>query len=466
MNDLINYFNFEEYDNDRILITNDLGSYEFLSRDEFRSFIGKNIDPDSVLYGNLVEGGFIIRSTSEDILRDYASRLRMSKEYLFSGTSLHIFVLTDDCNMNCVYCQARDHKRGNYSRMDADTARKAVEMAVQSPAKYLDFEFQGGEPLLNFEILKLIVEYSKEINIDHVITYSVVTNLTLINDEIIEFLQENDIRVSTSIDGPTTVHDINRPFAGGKGTLDTVKKAVEKLRQKGIAVSAIQTTTRRSLDYPEEIVDEYVNDGFSSVFIRPLTRLGTAASVWNKIGYDADEFVSFYRRCLNRVIEANKSGICFSEGFAGMLLNKLLHGRGVNYMELRSPCGAAVGQVAYYFNGDVYTCDEGRMLAEMGDPSFKLGNVFADSYNDIMGCSVCSAVCTSSVLETIPGCCDCVFQPYCGVCPVIIYSSEKDIYKREPNDYRCRINKGVIRTLFDLLLEEDPETMSILEQWC
>ena len=201
MIELINYFNFEEYSDDKVLITNDLGSYQFLGMDEFRSFIEKKTDPDSELYRRLVDGGFIINDTSEDSLRDYASRMRSAREYLFNGTSLHIFVLTDDCNMNCVYCQARDHHKGGYRKMDTDTARKAVETALQSPAKYLDFEFQGGEPLLNFDVLKLIVEYSKQINSNHVISYSVVTNLTVLDDSIIDYFLENNLSIFVPLSG-------------------------------------------------------------------------------------------------------------------------------------------------------------------------------------------------------------------------------------------------------------------------
>ena len=87
-------------------------------------------------------------------------------------------------------------------------------------------------------------------------------------------------------------------------------------------------------------------------------------------------------------------------------------------MELRSPCGAGIGQIAYYYDGNIYTCDEGRMLAEMGDDSFKLGNVYDNTYDELINCNNCKAACISSVLESLPTCHDCVYSPYCGTCPV------------------------------------------------
>ena len=105
------------------------------------------------------------------------------------------------------------------------------------------------------------------------------------------------------------------------------------------------------------------------------------------------------------------------EGHAATFFSKILHGYPVNYMELRSPCGATLGQMAYYTNGDVFTCDEGRMLYEMGNDAFRLGNVWENTYSQLVHSSTCRAVCLASITESIPGCCDCVYQPYCGVCP-------------------------------------------------
>ena len=131
-------------------------------------------------------------------------------------------------------------------------------------------------------------------------------------------------------------------------------------------------------------------------------------------------------------------------------------------MELRSPCGAGIGQIAYYYDGNIYTCDEGRMLAEMGDDSFRLGTV-DDSYDELMNCNNCKAVCISSVLESLPNCCDCVYQPYCGTCPVVNLALKKDIYNKEPNDYKCKVYKGMLDIIFEALQDEEKE--EILKQW-
>ena len=145
-------------------------------------------------------------------------------------------------------------------------------------------------------------------------------------------------------------------------------------------------------------------------------------------------------------------------------LNKILKQVSVNYMELRSPCGAVTGQIAYYHNGDIFTCDEGRMMYEMGDSSFLIGNVHKSSYDDLINSRVSSTICKASILEGIPSCCDCVYQPYCGICPVINYAIYHDIYPKEFETYKCQINKGILDYLFNLL-KTDHNAEKVMRCW-
>ena len=349
--------------------------------------------------------------------------------------------------------------------MSIETAERAVDMALQSPETVLNFEFQGGEPLLNFDTLKHIVEYSSSHKGHHEIIYSVATNLMLLTDEMLDYFKEHEIRVSTSLDGHVDLHNANRPKLFGHGSHETVVRAIEKVRSHNIPIGAVQTTTRHSLNHATEIIDAYRNLGFNSIFIRPLTKLGTAIPRWDEIGYSAAEFNAFYKECLEYILQLNKNNIPFTEGHAGIFLSKILRGKAQNYMELRSPCGAAIGQVAYYHDGDVYTCDEGRMLAGMGDSAFKLGNVYTHSYNQMMASPVCKTVCASSALECLPECAECVYQPFCGTCPVLNYAHSHNVFKRDASGYRCNIYKGMLDTLFDILYRNDPVEIDILHSW-
>ena len=459
----LNYFNFKEFEG-KYLLTNDLGSHLFVSPDDFKKIIKKDVDLNSELGKKLLQRNMVYDDTNLEYSSRLMHDLRDIKGHVTMSTSLHIFVVTTACNMRCVYCQANNGKTCPSLFMTKEMAEKAVDIALQSPTKYLSFEFQGGEPLLNFNIIKHIVEYTEEHKGYHEIKYNVVTNLTLITDEILDFFVKNDFGISTSVDGPEYLHNANRPFSDGSGTFEQVKAAIYRVREKGLRVGAIQTTTKASLVYPREIVRAYKELGFDSVFLRPLTPLGKATLKWDEIGYTPDEFVEFYKVALDEIIKINQSDGFFKEDHAAILLSRI-DGKFVNYMELRSPCGASIGQLAYYADGDIFTCDEGRMLHEMGDHTFRLGNVFENTYSDIINNGVCKTVCASSILETIPTCCDCVYQPYCGTCPVVNYAKSQDIIEKEPRGYRCKIYSGMLDYLFRLLLNEDTDVIDILKAW-
>lgn len=460
---MFNYFNFKKY-KENFLITNDFGRYDFLTTSEFYALLLEKISEKSKTWKRLNEKYFVYDSNNEDFSCNIAFEMHNSKNYLYKSTSLHIFVVTSACNQKCVYCQAQSENNCTKGFMNKEVAKRAVNIALQSPSEYLDFEFQGGEPLLNFEIIKFIVEYSKSISNKH-INYSIVTNLTLITDEMIDFIKKHNMNVSTSLDGNELVHNSNRSYQNGKGTYKDVLNSIKKLCKKGINVGAIQTTTKVSLLNYKEIVDAYVNLGFHSIFIRPLTPLGYAKEHWDEIGYTPKEFVKFYQNILDYILEKNKSGYSLVEGHARIFLTKILTGFSPDYMELRSPCGATLGQLAYYYDGNIFTCDEARMLYEMGDDSFRVGSVFKSDYNSVVDSKITTLSAKSSVLEAIPSCSECVYQPYCGVCPVINYAINNDIYETAPQEYKCKIYSGMLDSIFDYLYFNDNDSMEIFWRW-
>lgn len=458
-----NYFSFKPF-KDKLLITNDLGKFVFIEPDDLKSILAKNVDLDSALGRSLLESKMIYNEADVAYSANHRYDMREIKGFLGSATALHIFVVTTACNMNCVYCQANNGTNPSHLFMDEQTAERAVDVALQSPEPSLSFEFQGGEPLLNFKIIKHIIEYAEQHKGNHLISYNVVSNLTLLTDEMLSFFVDNKVGVSTSLDGFEALHNQNRPFVNGSGTYATVVKGIHKVREAGIRIGAIETTTRASLSYPKEIIEAYAALGFDSVFIRPLTPLGKALKHWDELGYTPEEFVAFYNKALDAIIEINRTGKYFKEAHASILLSRI-DGQSVNYMELRSPCGAAVGQLAYYADGNIFTCDEGRMMSEMGHNTFLLGNVFTSSYTDLIKNGVCKTVCASSILESVPTCCDCVYQPYCGTCPVVNYAMTNDVIEKQPRGYRCKIYSGILDALFSKFYDDDQTTIDILRSW-
>ena len=143
------------------------------------------------------------------------------------------------------------------------------------------------------------------------------------------------------------------------------------------------TTTQLSLEHPTEIIDEYVRQGFHSIFLRPISPYGFAVKTKRKTGYQVDAFLNFYRTGLAHILEINKKGYDLAEVYTKILLTKILTPYGTGYVDLQSPAGAGINVLVYNYDGDVYATDESRMLAEMGDHTFRLGNVRQHSRKQI-----------------------------------------------------------------------------------
>ena len=118
------------------------------------------------------------------------------------------------------------------------------------------------------------------------------------------------------------------------------------------------------------------------------------------------------------------------------------------FVDLQSPSGAGISGAIYDYNGDVYPADEGRMLARMGDQRFKMGNIFENSYDEIFYGDIIKEIVENSCLETIPGCCDCVYSPYCGADPVRNCLEYKTIIGRNPGSNFCKKNMMIFDYIF------------------
>jgi His-Xaa-Ser system radical SAM maturase HxsB len=455
---------------DEVLLVNEVGEHLFLQRDEFHRLIERRLRPSDPAYLNLKSKNFLASVGGMSVpIELLATKYRTKRNFLEGFTKLHMFVVTLRCDHSCHYCQVSrvSASRSKYD-MTEETAKQAVDLMFRSPSPALKIEFQGGEPLLNFDVIRFIVEYSKERNLEEGrdLEYVVTTNLVPITDEILEFFREHSILVSTSLDGPDFVHNANRPRKGNDSHAITIRHLERVRRVLGHdRVSAVMTTTKLSLQYPLEIVDEYVNQGFDGIFLRPISPYGFAVRTGEALRYETDEFLSFYKKALDYIIEVNRSGVDFVEVYAQILLRKILTPFSPGYVDLQSPAGAGLGAVAYNYDGDIYPSDEARMLAEMGDKSFRLGSVHRDNYEKIFGGEILRSLATGSILEDMPGCTDCAFVPYCGADPVFNYRTQGDIIGHRPTSAFCMKNMALIRHLLELLRSQDSFARQLFAKW-
>lgn len=450
-------FNFKKVNN-KCLLVNLAGDFTFLNENDFKKFINYDLFPPDLenrFYFNNVD-------SLSNVIRSY----QKNKLYLSMNTSLFIIVITNRCNLNCIYCQAgRINSLDKKYDMDYITAKKTIDLILQFPSKSITIEFQGGEPLLNFGIIKFIVDNIKKMNVDKKVNFSIVSNLIEIDQEKVNFILENNISLCTSCDGDSEIQNYNRPFIGGscfdilEENLQLIKNA---LQNKGIGINGILTATKKTLQKPKEVVDEYLRLGLNSIYIRPINPFGLAKKTFKTIGYSPNEFLDFYIKCLDYIVEVNREGKIFIEGMAQIFLKKILGKYGVNHMEYRSPCGAAIGQIAINYDGNIYTCDEGRMMAQSGDDSFKIGNLNFSTFGTLFDNAVTKTMCYASCMEGFPRCNQCTYLPYCGVCPIINYTEEGDIFKN--NAFRCTVNEGIIDHIFSMI-DSNTESKKIFNNW-
>lgn len=461
--------------NGKYLLTNDSGDWIFMNEKDFSDYVEGKISSKHVLYKDLVAKGFIIKK--KDDLADYILRYKKLNSSVFQGPSLFIFVTTLQCNHRCLYCQVTPEKEGakNFD-MTKEIAKRSVDLAFRTPSPFVGIEFQGGEPLLNWPIIQYVIKYAKALNKveKKELKFDLVTNLTLMTEEKLRYLIRENVSISCSFDGPAEVHDKNRIYVGKKSgshkavakNIRMVQKYIAGLRKKGKKVddfNGILTTTKFSLPHAKAIVDEYRSYGFNNLFIRPLSPFGFQRKTLDIIGYSAEDFIKFYIKVLDYIMELNKSGEKFVERNAYFALKKILKNEDPGFYEMRSPCGAGIGQMAFNYDGRVYTCDEGRMAERMGIDNFQLGTVSESEYKEIIDNEVTKTMCLASTLDNHAACADCVYKPYCGICPLANFIEHGTIFPQIPNTDRHKINKALFEYLFSKI--ENPVYREIFESW-
>ena len=463
------FFLWEKLENE-YLLTNDLGRYILMSPDSFDQFNAGILSAKSEEYLHLKENGFLFEGSAEEYVQQWKDYYMSMKSCLLTSTHLFILALTTACNQRCVYCQAGEVDR-SFS-MSQVTCRKAIDIASESPTSIVTIEFQGGEPTLNPEVLRFAIPYAKQVFSmkGKQVNFAIVTNLTAPDPDLFDWLIAEGVSISTSLDGHRELHNFNRPLKNHLSTFDQWEAGLQHCRSLyekhgyECEVGAIQTTTRQSLAYSHEIIETYIAHGYHNLYIRPLTPLGCAAEEWQQVGYTPQEYLHFYTAILDDLFQRCKTGTMVTETTASIYLRRILLQDSVGHTEFRSPCGAAVGQMAVNYDGQIYTCDEGRMLANMGDSTFRLGDV-DNTYEELVTSPAAHATCTASCVETLPLCCSCVYHPFCSVCPVVTYSSEGDLVSHDIHNYHCEISKGILQYLFRRVFDADQEELELLHKW-
>lgn len=467
--DALGFFRFKKLDPDTYLLTNETGEWSFMTPQEFIPFLSGKAE--GVKKEELLQKGFLKSA-------EYQKRAPMAfaKKNLFlaAGPTLHIVVTTLRCNHQCQYCHAAAAPvTATGVDMTTETAEKVLDTIFHSSAHNLTIEFQGGESLMNWDVVRWMVEGGEKRAkaLSKTVTFALVTNLSLMDEEKFAYILDHNVQVSTSLDGDEETHNWNRTFKAGNSYEHVAKWITRfneeyKKRNIPLRVGAIMTTTRKSLSRYKEIVDTYINLGLDGIFLRALNPYGFAAADLKNLGYSNQEFIDFYRKTFDYILEKNRQGIFFRERMAGVYLLKILTPTDPNYLDERSPCGGCIGQVAYGYDGKLYSCDEGRMLGRMGNDDFLATEMKAtgrETYEALVQSDTAKLMVQVSTLDGLPGFNDDVYKPYIGVCPIHSLKTTGTIYPVYAQDERRKLGTAILDYLF--LHLKNPQDRVLLEGW-
>ncbi len=302
---------------------------------------------------------------SEDIYEPYVEEFS-KRETVVKALCLHI---AHDCNLACRYCFAEEGEyHGRRALMSLEVGKKALDFLIQNSGnrKNLEVDFFGGEPLLNWEVVKELVKYGREqeARYEKKFRFTLTTNGVLLNDEVMEFVNREMSNVVLSIDGRKEVNDRMRPFRRGDGSYDLIvpkfQKLAEQRNQTDYYVRG--TFTHHNLDFSEDV--KHLSElGFEQISVEPVVAQPTEDYAFRE--EDLPELLKQYDILAKYILERRKSGKWIN--FFHFMLD--LSGGPCVYKRL-SGCGSGTEYLAVTPWGDLYPCHQ-----FVGNEEFLMGNV-------------------------------------------------------------------------------------------
>ena len=307
------------------------------------------------------EGVLFSKDVYENAILDYKARKTVVK-----ALCLHI---AHDCNLACRYCFAEEGEyHGRRALMSYEVGKKALDFLIANSGsrRNLEVDFFGGEPLMNWQVVKDLVAYGREQEKlhDKKFRFTLTTNGVLLNQEVMDFCNREMGNVVLSIDGRKEVHDFMRPFRGGKGSYDRIlpkfKAFADSRNQENYYVRG--TFTHYNLDFSQDVL-HLADLGFKQVSVEPVVAPEDADYALKP--EDLPKILSEYDKLAAEMVKREKEGRGFT--FFHYMLD--LTGGPCVYKRL-SGCGSGTEYLAVTPWGDLYPCHQ-----FVGNEAFLMGNV-------------------------------------------------------------------------------------------
>ncbi|MBR4419378.1 MAG: thioether cross-link-forming SCIFF peptide maturase [Clostridia bacterium] len=384
----------------------------------------------------------ILELKEQGLLMQEDASIAPPKSEHVKALCLHI---CHDCNLRCKYCFAGtgDYK-GHREFMSEEVALKAIDFLIENSGnrKILEADFFGGEPLMNFEVVKKTVEYAnaKAKELGKKFLFTMTTNGVLLSGETANWLNENMENVVLSLDGRQEIHDEVRKTVNGKGSFEVIiqnfKDFVAKRGDKSYYIRG--TFTNKNLDFAKDVLF-MADSGFKEISLEPVV-----LDANHELAISDDmlpQIKEEYKKLAREYIERKKNG----NGFHFFHFSIDLEG-GPCLAKRVNACGAGNEYFSVTPVGDIYPCHQ---FADK--PEFYMGNVFEGKINEEI-----RAKFKNSSLFTREGCEDCFARYHCsGGCAANNYIFNGDINK--PFKQTCEMLKARTECAMHILtaLKED-----------
>ena len=300
-----------------------------------------------------------------DIYENYVFDFK-KRQTVVKALCLHI---AHDCNLACRYCFAGEGEyHGHRALMSLEVGKKALDFLVANSGNRVNLEvdFFGGEPLMNWDVVKGIVEYGRSLEEPHnkKFRFTLTTNGVLLNDEIMEFANREMANIVLSIDGRKEIHDKMRPFRGGQGSYDLIvpkfQKVAESREQTRYYVRG--TFTHNNLDFSRDVL-HLADLGFQQISVEPVVAKPTDSYALTED--DLPKLMEEYDKLAVEMLRRRREGKPFN--FFHFMID--LEG-GPCVAKRLSGCGSGTEYLAVTPWGDLYPCHQ-----FVGDEKFLMGNV-------------------------------------------------------------------------------------------
>ena len=342
--------------------------YEENSADEIISKLKSSYNEDEIReciseVKELVEDGQLF---TEDIYEPFVEKFKEKRQTVVKALCLHI---AHDCNLACKYCFAEEGEyHGRRALMSFEVGKKALDFLVANSGNRVNLEvdFFGGEPLMNWDVVKQLVAYGRSLEEPNnkKFRFTLTTNGVLLNDGVMEFVNKEMSNVVLSLDGRKEVNDRMRPFRTGKGSYDLIVPKFQKLAESRNQTNYYirGTFTRNNLDFSED-VKHFADLGFKQMSIEPV--VGPEEDPYSIREQDLPQIMEEYDKLALEYIDRYKKGNGFN--FFHFMID-LTQGPCV-YKRL-SGCGSGTEYLAVTPWGDFYPCHQ-----FVGNEDFLMGNV-------------------------------------------------------------------------------------------